>query len=139
MLEQDFKNADEILEYAARLIEESSIEDWAGAWAKRKRVREDSDLRYKTAQEVRASCAKHVRAMKARPDLSPIATLRYIAEAKEGHGGHVHLLRDAWPLAWKGWVNIECTVKCNDNCIPPETVYRIVVTDKGRAVLTDGK
>lgn len=45
MTEQDFQSADEVLEYAARLIEETDISDLRGVWAKRKRGREDADLR----------------------------------------------------------------------------------------------
>lgn len=135
MIDQDFKNADEVLEYAAQLIEETDLTDMAGVWAKRKRVREDAQLRLETAQGIRRRCAEHVRAMKNRPDLSPIATLRNLAEAKEEHLGHALYLKDAWPLAWKGWVDIECIMRTNSNSIPPETSYRIVLTDKGREVL----
>lgn len=134
-IEQEFLNADDALEYAARLIEETDINDWAGIWAKRKRDREDAGLRFRTAKEVRARCAAHIRAMINRPDLNPVEILRDLADAKEGHLGHARHLRDAWPLAWKGWVNIECTIKCNSNSIPPETSYCIVLTDKGREVL----
>lgn len=137
MLMQDFKTADDALEYAARLIEETDLSDMAGIWAKRKRDREDAALRLKAAEETRRRCAEHIRAMKKRPDLSPVATLRDIAEAKEGHRGHAMLLKDAWPLAWMGWVDIECTMKCNSNCVPPESSYRVTLTDKGLAVLAN--
>ena len=46
-------------------------------------------------------------------------------------------LVDAWPLAWKGWLDITATIKCNSNWVPPETVYRIELTDKGRQVLVE--
>lgn len=132
----DFADKDEVLEYAAQLIEESSIEDWAGAWAKRKRIREDSELRYKTAQEVRQSCARHVRAFKHRPELDAKSVLKDLSELKPDARHDMHL-RDAWPLAWKGWLNIKCTVICNSNCIPPEMEYRIEITEKGHAVLAE--
>jgi hypothetical protein len=133
---QDFSNSDDALEYAASLIEETDISDLHGVWAKRKRDQEDAELRMKTSEEVRRRCAAHIRAMKNRPDLTPLSTLRMIAETKEGYGGHVSYLHDAWPLAWKGWINIECTIKVNSNGIPPETTYRITLTDKGRELLT---
>lgn len=136
MIQQDFESADEILEYAAKLIEDTDISDWAGAWAKKKRDREDAELRMKTAGEVRKRCADHIRAMKKRPDLGPVETLRKLSELPtDSYMGHVMHLREAWPLAWKGWVDINCILKCNSNGIPPESEYRIILTDKGRGIL----
>src|SRR5688572_2102791 len=111
MIEQDFQSYDEVLEYAAQLIEDTDITDWRGIWAKRKRAREDAELRFKTAEEVRQRCAQHIRAMKKRPDLSPIDILRELASLEPGHPGHVLRLRDAWPLSFKGWVDVECTIR----------------------------
>lgn len=136
MIQQDFESADEILEYAAKLIEETDLSDWAGAWAKKKRDREDAELRRVTADGVRKRCADHIRAMKSRPELGPVATLRKLAELpSDSYMGHVMYLREAWPLAWKGWVNIDCILSTNCNSIPPEAEYRISLTDKGRDVL----
>lgn len=133
---QDFESADEALEYAAKLIEDTDLSDMAGVWAKKKRDREDAALRLKTSEEVRKRCAAHIRAMKKRPELSPVETLRGLAELPEDtYLGHVMHLRDAWPLAWKGWLDIQCIIKTNSNGVPPETAYRIVLTDKGRDVL----
>lgn len=133
---QDFNSNDEVLEYAAKLIEDTDISDWRGVWAKKKRDREDAALRFKTAGEVRAACAKHIRAMKGRPELGPIETLRGLSDLPTDHYmGHVMHLRDAWPLAWKGWVDIECIIRTNSNGVPPDSSYRIVLTDKGREVL----
>jgi len=138
MIQQDFESADEILEYAAKLIEDTDLSDMAGVWAKKKRDREDAALRLKAAEDVRKRCAAHVRAMKKRPELSPIETLREMADLpSDTYPGHVMHLRDAWPLAWKGWLDIQCIIKTNSNGVPPETEYRIVLTDKGRDVLRD--
>ncbi len=136
MIQQDFESADEILEYAAKLIEDTDLSDMAGVWAKKKRDREDAGLRHKTSEEVRARCAAHIRAMKKRPELGPVGLLRELAGLpSDNYMGHVMHLRDAWPLAWKGWLNIECILKTNSNGVPPETEYRIVLTDKGRDIL----
>jgi hypothetical protein len=134
MLQRDDMTADEALEYAARLIEDMSLVDFGGVWAKKKREREDAELRAATTKKVRADCAAHIRAMINRPDLSPRAVLQRIAESQRGE----FLLRDAWPLAWKGLCRIEARVVCNSNSIPPETSYVITLTEKGRAIL-DGK
>lgn len=127
-------SVDEVLEYAAQLIEEESFADLAGIFAKRKRAREDADLRYRTIQQTRADCARHIRAMKSRRDLDALAVLRRIAELKDDYRHDMHL-RDAWPLAWKGWVDITATLRCNSNSVPPEVEYRIRLTDEGREVL----
>ena len=121
------------MEYAARLIEEGTFADWKGALSRRKRDREDAELRRLARQEARKEAAAYVRAMANRPDLSAAAVLDRIASAPERQ--HVLLLRDAWPLAWKRLVRIEALLDCASNTIPPETTYRITITDKGRDLL----
>jgi hypothetical protein len=128
--------SDETLEYAAMLIEEASFTDLRGIAAKRKRDREDAELRYKTIQETRQECASLIRAFKNRPELSPVSVLRDLSELSPD-GDHAPHLRDAWPLAWKGWVNIECRVICNSNWVPPESHYRIILTERGKAKLAE--
>lgn len=128
--------SDETLEYAARLIEEASFADLCGIAAKKKRDREDAALRFKTTHETRKRCADLIRAFKHRPDLHPLTILRQIASLSEADR-HDAYLTDAWPLAWKGWLNIECTTVCNSNCLPQESHYRIVLTEEGHKQLAD--
>lgn len=135
MIKPDFNDADDVLEYAARLIEESSLLDLRGVMAKRKRDREDADLRFRVIQETRAEMARHIRAMKSRPDLDARNVLARIAALPPNPREHEMHLRDAWPLAWKGWCTIKHSVICNSNCIPPETEYQIAITDAGREIL----
>ena len=124
---------DTTLEYAAQLVEESSLRDWRGAMAKRKRQREDAELRRQARAEMRIELADYIRAMKARPDRTPLAVLAHLAELDgDDHAAYV---RDAWPLAWKGWVSIHASVRCDSNCLPPEQSYRIELTDAGREAL----
>lgn len=61
------------MEYAARLIEEGTFADWKGALSRRKRDREDAELRRLARQEARKEAAAYVRAMANRPDLSAAA------------------------------------------------------------------
>jgi hypothetical protein len=129
MIQPD-KVCDETLEYAAQLVETPHFLELRGVMAKRKRAREDAELRRKTWEEFRTETASYLRAMKTRPELSAASALARIAE----HGCHGHLV-DAWPLAWKGWLNIYAVVRCNSNGVPPETEYRVELTDKGRVVL----
>ena len=143
MMKPDFQSYDEALEFAAQLVEQMSIREIAGIWSKRKRDREDAALRGETMRETKAEMARFIRAFKDRPDLSPITKLREMAEL-DGVGSFnqaVHL-RDAWPLAAKGWVRVLVTVDCVGNSIPTEARYRIEITDKGRNMLAaadDGK
>lgn len=126
-------HVDEVLEYAARLIEEISLGDIAGIGAKKKRAREDANLRAATIEKTRKECAAHIRAFKSRDDLTAVAVLRRIAELKGDR--HEYELIDAWPLAWKGWLRIDVTICASSNSIPPPTRYTITLTDKGRDVL----
>lgn len=129
---------DATLEYAARLIEDRDILDLRGAMGRRKRDREDADLRLRTRVELKAELARFLRAMKCRNDLDIANVLaRVVAENDRGRAS-VHLI-DAWPLAWKGLLNIYATVRCNSNAIPPETSYRIDLTEKGRRLLDESK
>ena len=124
---------DQVLEEAALSAERVSLEDLQGVLARRKRDREDANLRYETAKKVRAEFAQRLRNMKSAPNLNPLVILQQISEAPEEQ--HTIYLTRAWPLAWKGWVNIYAVLKTNDNCLPPETTYRIVLTDEGREAL----
>lgn len=124
---------DEILEEAARYIEEMSFLDLRGLASKRKRDREDAALRCETIKETRKQLAADIRGLKENKRGDAVEVLKMLSEL--GDGWHAPYLRDAWPLAWKGWVDIQATVRLNSNSIPPETEYRITLTDKGREVL----
>lgn len=131
----DFVADDETLEFAAQLIEDPSFTDYRGAFAKTKRGREAAAVAIKAREECRREMAEHVRAFKSRRDLDAAAILERIAEEVALGRNAVVSLVDAWPLAWKGWLNIEARIRVNSNHIPPETHYHIGLTDKGRSVL----
>jgi len=126
---------DEALEFAARLIEEANFGDVLGIAAKKKRAREDANLRMEARLEMKRECARTIRAFKGRRDLDAVEILRRIADDAEKTGQAGINLIEAWPLAWKGWLDIHCKVKCNSNCLPPETIYTIELTERGRAML----
>ncbi len=127
------EGVDDVLEYAAQLIEEVSFTDLRGIAAKRKRAREDAALRLETAEEIRKECAQHIRAMKSRPDLDAKAVLARIANS-DGKPSAFDLV-EAWPLAWKGWLRIDVTICTTTNQVPPPVEYTISLTDRGRAVI----
>lgn len=132
MSRPDLPDADAALEFAAQLIEERSITDLGGTFPRGKRVREDAELRRRVRMECRKESANLIRAFKGRRDLDSVQVLRRISERK--HRADL-LLKDAWPLAWKGWLNIYCSIKCNSKGLPPETEYRIEIAERGAKVL----
>lgn len=122
---------DAVLAWVARELEQGNFLDLRGIASRRKRDREDADLRMRARQEMRREFADYIRAMAGREDLEPAALLRQIA-ALSPTGNHAAHLIDAWPLAWSGWVVIECILKASSNWIPPEQHYRITLTTEGR-------
>lgn len=126
-------DADAVLEFAAQLCEQMMADEIAGVWSKKKRVREDAALRGEAMKDARLKCAATIRAFKSRPDLDPVNVLRRLAE--RGSRPATIDLRDAWPLAWKGWLDINVTVCCTSRSLPPEAGYTITITEKGRMVL----
>lgn len=127
---------DAVLEWAARLIEDLHLSDIGGIAARKKRDREDAQVRIAAIERTRRDCARHIRAFKSRTDLSTEAVLRRISELNP-NSRHDFELIEAWPLAWKGLVKIEANINVASNVVPPETKYRITLTDKGRALLRD--
>jgi hypothetical protein len=126
---------DDILESAARLIEEPSLTDLMGALAKTKKAKIQYDMRMEATLKERERCAGVVRAMMDGKGLDPITQLRRIAEIPPDSPRHELHLVEAWPLAWKGWLTIECRINCGSNHVPPETAYLITLTDEGKAAL----
>lgn len=127
---------DVVLEWAARKIEGGSLGDLRGIAAKRKRDRDAALKRIEIAKEVRAEAASLLRAFIGRDDLSIRSILAEIS-GLDSDKKHDRLLTDAWPLAWKGLVDIECRIQCNSNQTPNPTSYRITLTEKGRAMIAD--
>lgn len=125
---------DDVLEKAALHVESLDIMEVAGIGAKRKRAREDAALRGQTIRETRVRIAREIRSLKERRDGDAVSILRRIKTLPAGYR-HDLYLREAWPLAWMGLLDITATIKTNSNCVPPETEYRIVLTDKGRSLI----
>lgn len=130
---------DQILEAAALAIEEPSLSDLAGMLSRTKKGQREYEIRRAAIVESRRRCAEIIRAMKSGRGLDPLEQLRRLATLPADGPHHDLYLVDAWPLAWKGWLTIECTIVCNSNSCPPETRYRIALTDAGRAMIADGE
>ena len=125
---------DATLEFAAQAVERDSLLDIAGIMARRKRQREDAALRTRVRRELRAEMAAHLRALMNRPELNAISVLGRLSRLPDDHRHDSHLM-DAWPLAWRGWLTISATLRCDSNWIPPEIHYHISLTDRGREAL----
>jgi hypothetical protein len=124
---------DRLFEKAALEVERFDLDEVMGLMARRKRAREDSLLRSRTIRETRAKCAAEIRALKSNRRSDPVQILERVKEA--GTERHEFILTEAWPLVWDGLLDVECTIKCNSNSIPPQTRFRIVLTEKGQAML----
>lgn len=125
---------DEILEAAALAIEEPGLSDLCGILSTTKKGQREYAIRSVAVNDTRRRCGEIIRAMKSGRGLDPLTQLQRIAEAECGR--HDLYLIEAWPLAWKGWVTIKCTIVCNSNSVPPETAYTIELTDAGHAALS---
>lgn len=129
---------DEILEEIALYIEGRQFRDFASTLSRRKRDREDADLRARVALDERTILAREVRGMKGDDRYDPVRILQRIAshDGEKYPRGYQIFLTEAWPLVWKGLVNIYAEIKCNSNSLPPETCYRIEITEHGRDLLS---
>ena len=74
-------DADAIIEKIACELEQPDLMDMVGIIAKRKRDREDADLRMRTRQEQRRELASWVRSFKSGEGNSP---LRFLEEVRDG-------------------------------------------------------
>ena len=88
---------DQALEHCARMIEEGSFLDLQGIMARRKRDRENAQLRMEARIEMRKEMAEHLRAFIKRPDLDPVNVLRRIVAEPQGPRAMLDLV-EAWPL-----------------------------------------
>jgi hypothetical protein len=117
---------------AAKWAEEGSLLDLCGIASKRKRDR-------KTAIETRTRLAELIRARVANRFDRPDEMLRDIANGSYGHrlGLSTVELADAFLLAQRGLVVIsaEVTLAGSWNSSPPETVWRVRLSDQGKAEL----
>ena len=130
---------DDLLEQIAQEVERLDFGDLAGILAKRKRQREDAEVRRLARVEQRAQIAEQIRSMKTFRRNDALAVLERIATETAEMDRHDILVMQAWPLAWKGWLNIFASIQCNSNCIPPTMSYRIELTEAGRAALASAR
>lgn len=127
---------DEVLEFAAHLVEQMSLAELRGIMAKKKRVREDAQLRSATIREHKSEMASLIRSQKGRPD-GDVRTLQEIAALTEEYT-HTIVVRRAWALMERGLCRIAVTFDCADRVLSPTPAFRVTLTDEGRAALAEG-
>ena len=130
-------NRDDILEAAAMAIEKEHFSDLSGVLSRTKKGQREYEIRSEAIKRTRKSCAEIIRAMKSGSGLDPVEQLRRIAAAT-GRQQELYLT-EAWPLAWKGWLDIDCVLACNSNGMRDRVTYIIRLTDEVRKMLSSPK
>lgn len=122
--------ADRLVEEIACHVESADFLDMMGTLARKKRAREDAELRKAARLELKKEIARFIRSYKSENGNSIASTLAQI-KARELTAGDDHLLVDAWPLAWLGLCDITMSMKLNQNVVPPQAAFKITLTEKG--------
>lgn len=125
---------DEVLEFAAQLVESPNLSELRGIMARRKREREDAQLRSQTISDFKAEMAALIRSQKGRPD-ADLRTLREVAALEDNDFDHVLVVRRSWPLMARGLCHIAVTFDCADAVISPTPAFRVTLTEEGRALI----
>ncbi len=122
-----------LVEIIAKGVEEGSILDLRGILSKRKRDREDADLRMKVREEQRQELGRFIRAFKRGEGRDPISELGKIAAA--GGSRKYERFIDIDTLLAPGWITIDIVTRVSDNSIPARSEFIATLTKRGRAVL----
>lgn len=129
---------DAILMEVAGWIEEGDLLSMAGILSKRKRDREDANLRIETSQAVRARMADMIRGRMANKVGDPLKFLRDVSDGRYENNYTGYTIREAIALADKGLLTVSVITKIAgpwNNVVGGATAYRIELTDEGRAAL----
>lgn len=126
-------DADTIIEIIASRLRESSLRDLHGVMAKRKRDREDADLRRRTRVEQREEIAQWVLSFRSDKGNSTLALLRQVADGERqdfAYGPHVAA------ALYAGLLDLEVSIPFNTHMANVRTRYRLSLTEKGKERLT---
>lgn len=126
-------NADDIIEEIAVQLERSHFMDIQGIRAKRKREREDANLRALVRQEQRREIARWVRSYKSCGGNSYAAALENIQDNPFAFGPNVAAAIVVRHAKLKVSIVLDTALA---NCHP---VYEIELTDEGRAIMEPQK
>lgn len=127
-----------IIEEVAQWIEEASFLDLRGILSRRKRDREDAEVRRKARDELRAEIADMVRGRAGNGVGDPVATLKRLMET-DGRWIGSELRSEGWPLVFKGWIDVTVITHISENSLPARSEFRITLTDEGKKALADAQ
>jgi hypothetical protein len=123
---------DELIELIARGVEERSLLDLRGVMAKRKRDREDAQLRLDARHEQRAELGRFIRAFKSGEGRDPTTQLRRIKD-----GERIWMLRDVADLVDMGLISLSVTVDLTYGSISGQVEYAARLTKDGEEAIAE--
>ena len=137
-LERDIRNR--AIEEVIGWIEETSFREVSGILAKKKRVREDAQLRGETIRNERAALVRMIRARLENESGTAIRALREIRDGDFGYKrGIAHYdLMDAVILAERKLITLKATMEWGAgsyNTATADTVWAATISEKGLRVL----
>jgi hypothetical protein len=124
------QDRDALIEDLALSVEGGSPLDIQGVWAKRKRAREDADLRCRVRQEQRQEIGRYLRSFKTGEGNDPMAELDRLVE--DGGSQKVGSLLWVVNLVAHRLVDVTTTISLCDNSIPSRADFTITVNGLGR-------
>lgn len=125
-------DADTIIEQIACELDEPSFLDLRGIIAKRKRDREDADLRMRTRQEQRRELASWVRSFKSDKGNSP---LRFLESVRDGKADQYSWGPEVVAAILGQLVTVTLEMEMSSHLPNCERRYRFSITDKGMGML----
>lgn len=129
---------DAILMEIAGWCDEMDVLELPGILSRRKRVREDAQLRVETSRRVRGRMADLIRARMQNKDGDPVDFIEDVKAGRFDKHYTGHTIREAIALADKGLLRVCAITQIAgpwNNVVGSNTEYRITLTDKGEAFL----
>lgn len=140
-LARELEIRDAVIDEIAGWVGESSLSEIGGILAKRKRVREDAELRARTIREYRAELVQMIVGRKNNKVDRIDEDLRDIAAGNFGWRNRLSTndLGVAFRLARRGLaiITVKATVAGSYNCSQPETMWEVTLSPKGEAMLAE--
>jgi hypothetical protein len=146
---------DALVEEIAAAVERPSLLDLSGIGARRKRDRQDAELRNRAREEQRREMAGLIRAFKTGEGWCPFTALQRIAEdlarieawhanpptdsirRAMGPAEPMWCIQDLTALAARRWIDAAVAVPLYSRDFPPKHQFIVTLTDAGRAALTE--
>lgn len=125
-------DADSVIEQIACELDQPSFLDLRGIAAKRKRDREDADLRMRARQEQRRELASWVRSFKSDKGNSP---LRFLESVRDGEADQYAWGPEVAAAILGRLITVTLEIEMSSHLANCERRYRFSITDKGLGLL----